>query len=186
MHLCIWQNYISWNSISRTEISKGLKVDAISKMPAPINVTQLRSFLGSVQFYNKFLPDLSTVSDPFYRLTQKHTNWKWEIPQEEAFNTLKNMLTADTVLAHYDPSAAIGISCDASGAGVGVVLFHLYADNTEHRPIANASKTLSTAQKKYPQIQKEALAIIFALRKFHQFLYGRHFIVITDHKQLIV
>jgi len=94
------------------------------------------------------------------------------------------MLDADTVLAHFDPSNPIGISCDASEIGIGAVLFHRYPDGSE-RPIANVSKTLSSTQKKYSQIQKEALAIIFALNKFHQFLYGRHFILVTDHRPLI-
>ena len=88
------------------------------------------------------------------------------------------MFTDNTVLAHFEPSCPVGISCDASDAGVGAVLFH------PERPIANASKTLTATQKRYPQIQKEALSIIFALKKFHQFLYGRKFILVTDHKPL--
>ena len=172
------------HTISRNGIFKGPKADAVTKMPAPSNVTQLRSFLGSVQFYNKFLPDLSTISGPLYHLTEKNTKWKWDQPQEDAFKKLKQMLTDNTVLAHFDPSCPVGISCDASDAGVGAVLFHRYKDNTE-RPIANASKTLTATQKRYPQIQKEALSIIFALKKFHQFLYGKKFILVTDHKPLI-
>ena len=172
------------HTISRNGISKSPKADAVTKMPAPSNVTQLRSFLGSVQFYNKFLPDLSTISGPLYHLTEKSTKWKWDQPQEDAFKKLKQMLTDNTVLAHFDPSCPVGISCDASDAGVGAVLFHRYKDNTE-RPIANASKTLTATQKRYPQIQKEALSIIFALKKFHQFLYSRKFILVTDHKPLI-
>ena len=172
------------HTISRDGISKGPKADAVTKMPAPSNVSQLRSFLGSVQFYNKFLPDLSTISEPLYHLTEKHTKWKWEESQQNAFQKLKQMLTNKTVLAHFDPSCPVGISCDASESGVGAVLFHRYKDNSE-RPIANASKTLTDAQKRYPQIQKEALSIIFALKKYHQFLYGRPFILVTDHKPLI-
>ena len=94
------------------------------------------------------------------------------------------MLTNNTVLAHFDPSCPVGISCDTSESGVGAGLFHRYKDNSE-RPIANASKTLTDAQKRYPQIQKEALSIIFALKKYHHFLYGRPFILVTDHKPLI-
>ena len=150
-------------------------------MPAPSNVTQLRSFLGSVQFYNKFLPDLSTLSGPLYHLTEKNTKWKWDQPQEDAFKKLEQMLTDNTVLAHFDPSCPVGISCDASDAGVGAVLFHRYKDNTE-RPIANASKTLTVTQKRYPEGSS-----IHRLRteKFHQFLYGRKFLLVTDHKPLI-
>ena len=153
-------------------------------MPAPSSVTELRLFLGSVQFYNKFLPDLSTISSPLYHLTEKNTKWKWDQPQENALKMLEQMLTDNTVLAQFDPSCPVGISCDASDAGVGAVLFHRYKDNPE-RPIANASKTVTDTQKRYPQIQKETLSIIFALKKFHQFLYGRKFILVTDHKPLI-
>ena len=184
---CVFaQNSVTYlgHTISRDGISKGPKADAVTKMPAPSNISQLCSFLGSVQFYNKFLPDLSTISEPLYHLTEKHTKWKWEEPQQDAFQKLKQMLTNNTVLAHFDPSCPIGISCDASESGVGAVLFHRYKDNSE-RPIANASKTLTDAQKRYPQIQKEALSIIFALKKYHQFLYGRPFILVTDHKPLI-
>ena len=166
-----------------TAFLKVKKADAVTKIPAPCNVTQLRSFLGSVQYYNKFLPDLSTISGPLYHLTEKNTKHKWDQPQEEAFKKLKQMLTYNTVLAHFDPSCPVGISRDASDAGVEAVLFHRCKDNTE-RPIANALKTLTATQKRYPQIQKEALSIIFAL-KFHQFLYGKKFIFVTDHKPLI-
>ena len=78
--------------------------------------------------------------------------------QESAFITLKEMLSADIVLAHFDPSLPIGISCDASSVGVGAVLFHRFPDGSE-RPIANVSKSLSKTQQKYSQIQKEALSI---------------------------
>ena len=171
------------HTISRNGISKGPKADAVTKMPAPSNVTQLRSFLRSVQFYNKFLPDLSTISGPLYHLTEKNTKWKWDQPQKDAFKKLKQMLTDNTVLAHFDPSCPVGISCDASDAGVGAVLFHRYKDNTE-RPIANASKTLTATQKRYPQIlQRLECTIIFAPKKFHQFLYGGKFILVTEIQQ---
>ena len=96
------------------------------------------------------------------------------------------ILQASTVSLHsitlssYSCNALRWFSCDASETDVGVVP-HGYVDNTE-RPVANASKTLSTIQKKYPQIEKEALAIIYALQKFNQLLYSRYFTLITDHK----
>ena len=152
-------------------------------MPRPHDVPTLKSFLGSIQFYAKFLPNLSTVTEPLHRLTKRGTEWRWEAEQEAAFTTLKNMLSTDTVLAHFDPQQEIGISCDASEVGLGAVLFHRYADGSE-RPLANVSKTLTDTQRRYSQIQKEALAIVFALHKFHQFLYGRKFILVTDHQPL--
>ena len=172
------------HTLSRGGVKKGPKVNAVTGMPAPTNVPTLRSFLGQVQFYNKFLPNLATVLEPLYNLTKKGTPWKWGDDEQRAFKEAKQMLSADTVLAHFDPSLEVGISCDASDVGVGAVLFHRYQDGSE-RPIANVSKTLTPTQRRYSQIQKEAMAIIFALKKFHQFLFGRKFTLVTDHKPLV-
>ena len=172
------------HTLSRQGVSKGPKVDAIVKMPPPTDVSGLRSFLGAVQFYGKFIPNLSTMTEPLTRLTRKETPWKWEAEQQAAFQRLKDELCKDTVLAHYDPHLEIGVSCDASQVGIGAVLFHRYPDGSE-RPIANASKTLSPTQQRYSQIQREALAVVFGLKKFHHFLYGQKFILVTDHKPLV-
>jgi len=152
-------------------IAKGPKVDAVQHMPRPQDVSSLKSFLGSVQFYSKFLPNLSTITEPLHYLTKRDIPWTWSSEQETAFQKLKNLLCKENVLAHFDPKQEIGISCDASEVGLGAVLFHRYHDGSE-RLIANASKTLTDIQRRYSQIQKEALAIIFALHKYHQFLYG--------------
>ena len=170
--------------LSSQGIAKGPKANDVMQMPAPENVSGLRSFLGSIQFYSKFLPNLAT-SEPLHRLTKKDTTWIWGAEEQAAFQKLKNLLCADNVLVHFDPSLPVGISCDALEVGLGTVLFHRYPDGSE-RPIANASMTLTTTQRRYSQIQKEALAIVFALNKFHQFLYGRSFILVTDHKPLLV
>ena len=170
--------------LSQQGIAKDPKVDAVKMMPPPGNVSSLRSFLGSIQFYGKFLPNLATVTEPLHRLTKKGISWSWGAEEQEAFQKLKDLLCTDTILVHFNPTLPIGISCDASEVGLGAVLFHRYSDGSE-RPIANASKTLTNTQRGYSQIQKEALAIIFALNKFHQFLYGRTFILVTDHKPLI-
>ena len=122
--------------------------------------------------------------EPLYWLTKKNSQWIWGAEEQAAFDTVKSLLCDDTVLAHFDPSLPIGMACDASNVGIGAVLFHRYEDGSE-RPIANASKTLSETQRNYSQIQKEALSIVFALRKFHHFLYGRKFILVTDHKPLL-
>ena len=130
------------------------------------------------------MPNLATVLEPLYNLTRKDSRWKWGAKEQASFQRVKDWLCTDIVLAHFDPSLDIGISCDASDCGIGAVLFHRFPDGSE-RPIANVSKTLSPAQRRYSQIHKEALAIIFALTKFHQFLYARKFILVTDHKPLL-
>ena len=149
-------------------------------MPAPTDVSSLRSFLGQVQFYGKFLPNLPTTLESLYHLTKRDTQWQWDAPDETAFQTCKDRLREDTVPAHFNFALDVGISCDASDVGIGCVLFRRYSDDSERR-IANASKTLTQTQRRYRHIQKEALAIIFSLSNFHQFLYGRRFILVTDH-----
>ena len=114
--------------------------------------------------------DLSTLTEPLYCLLKKGVPWRWGNQEQQAFDHLKSILCTDTVLAHFNPREKIGISCDASDVGIGAVLFHRYSDGTEH-PITNASETLSATQRRYSQVQKEALAVIYGIQKFH---YGRN------------
>jgi len=172
------------HTLSREGICKGPKVDAVLQMPPPTDVSSLKSFLGSVQFYAKFIPDLATLGEPLHQLTKKGEPWRWTAKEQGAFQKLKNVLSSDQLLIHFDPDKPVGLSCDASSVGIGAVLFHRFPDGSE-RPIANASKTLTKSQRNYSQIHKEALSIIFGLRKFYQYLFGRHFTLVTDHKPLI-
>ena len=126
-----------------------------------------------MQFYSKFLPPyFSEITEPLYKLTRKGQQWKWGEVEATSFKKIKRLHR--DFLAHYDPSLPLGLSCDASECGIGAVLFHRFADGSE-RPILNISKILSAAQRRYSQIQKEALSLVYALKKFHQFLYGRKF-----------
>ena len=171
------------HTLSAEGISKGSKVEAVLKMPPPTDVSSFKSFLGSVQFYGKFIANLASMAEPLYRLTKKVTHWKWEDKEQAAFEQLKNVLSSDQVLVHFDPNKTLVLACDASNVGTGAVLVHRYPDGSEN-PIANMSKTLTAAERKYSQIHKEALSIIFGLKKICQCLYGRPFILVTDHKPL--
>ena len=160
------------------------KVKAIQEAPAPKNPTELKSFLGMLNFYGKFIPNLSSILEPLHSLLRKDVVWKWEVEQQEAFDKAKNQLQSSDVLVHYDPEKELVVSCDASPYGVGAVLSHVMEDGSE-RPVAYASYTLSTAERNYGHLDKEALAVDFAVKKLHQFLYGRHFKICTDQKPLL-
>ena len=157
---------------------------AIDRAPQPQNVQQLRSFLGLLNYYGKFIPNLSTIVQPLNQLLQKDRKWMWTAECQHAFEQAKQSLTSSSVLAHYDPSLPIRMAADASAYGVGAVISHVMPDNTEH-PIAYASRTLTSAEQNYSQIEKEALALIFGVKKFHTYLYGRRFTLVTDHKPLV-
>ena len=159
------------------------KVRAISDAPAPQDVSQLRSFLGLVNYYGKFLPHLSHTLAPLYRLLEKKTHWTWGQVHKEAFRKVKTELISPCVLVHYDPEKPLTLACHAPPYGIGAVLAHKMEDGTE-KPIAFASRSLAAAEKKYAQLEKEGLAIIFGVKKFNDFLLGRKFTISSDHKPL--
>ena len=159
------------------------KVRAIKDAPVPTDVTQLRSFVGLVNYYGKFLPNLSSVLVPLYILLQKGSKWKWGAQQDKAFSAVKSQLTSECLLTRFDPQKPLTLACDASPYGVGAVLSHRLDDGSE-RPIAFASRSLSPAEKGYAQLDKEALAIVFGVTKFHVYLYGHSFTIYSDHKPL--
>ncbi|KAK9529796.1 hypothetical protein VZT92_013867 [Zoarces viviparus] len=161
------------------------KVRAIQEAPAPTNVKELQAFLGLFNYYGRFVPQQSTVLAPLYRLLRGQVIWKWTEVEQVAFVKCKELLTSDRVLAHYDPSLPLTLACDASAYGIGAVVQHTMPDGVE-RPIAFASHTLSPTEKKYSQIEKEALGLIYGVKKFHQYLWGRYFNLITDHKPLLI
>ena len=160
------------------------KVDAILNAPRPCNVQQLRSFLGLLHYYGKFISNLSSLLHPLNQLLKAHSPWKWSWQCDKAFQQAKDELVKAPVLTHYDPTKKLKLATDASAYGIGAVLSHTHDDGSE-RPIAFASRALSDTEKRYAQIDKEALAIIFGVQKFHVYLYGRRFVLVTDHKPLV-
>ncbi|KAL0147462.1 hypothetical protein M9458_057225, partial [Cirrhinus mrigala] len=160
------------------------KLRAIAEAPPPKDVSQLRSFLGFVNYYNRFLPNLATVLYPLNALLPAGKKWMWTKQCAEAFQEAKRLVMSDTVLTHFDPRKPMKLACDASPYGIGVVLSHVMSDGTE-RPIAFASRSLSTAEKNYAQIDREVLSLVWGVKRFNQYLYGNEFTLVTDHQPLV-
>ena len=164
-------------------MKNGLKIDpekleAVRQMPKPTDVEGVRRFCGFVNYLSKFLPRLADVLEPIRQLAREGVPWQWTQAQDQAFQTVQKLVTEAPVLAFYDPSSELTIQCDSSQKGLGAVL------TQNGRPIAYASRALTDTETRYAQIEKEMLAIVFSLDKFHQYAFGRHTTVDSDHKPL--
>ncbi|KAL0860048.1 hypothetical protein ABMA27_010363 [Loxostege sticticalis] len=124
---------------------------------------------------------MSDILKPMYDLLKKNVQWNWTAACDRAFNKIKSVLSSSPVLAHYDPSLELILSVDSSAYGLGAVLTQRRADGAE-LPVSCASRTLNNAEANYSQIDKEALAIVFGVTKHHQYLYGTHFTLRSDHR----
>lgn len=155
------------------------KIEAINKMPRPTNLTELRSFLGMIHYYDRFISNLSEILQPLNKLLQKNTKFDWSEECEKAFKSAKQVFISSKCLVHFDPKLPVTLATDASPYGIGAVLSHVYPDGTE-RAIQYASQTLTKTQKNYSQIDKVAYAIIFGVKKFYQYLHGSKFTLITS------
>ena len=159
------------------------KVQAIQEVPEPQNATELKSFSGLVNYYHKFIPDRSTLVHPLNRLLMFDAPWAWMEICQVAFKKLKELLLNSPLLAHYDPNKPVWLAVDTSSYGLGAVLSHV-SDDGEEKPIAYASRSLSASEQNYSMIEKEALTIVFGIKKVHQYLFGRRFSLLTDHRPL--
>ena len=159
------------------------KVKAIVEAHIPTNITELKAYLGLINFYRTFIPNASTVLEPLNSLLRKDVQWHWNQSQQHAFKHSKDLILKSGCLVHFNPNLPIIVSADSSSYGIGCVLAHMI-DGVE-RPVSFASRTLTPAERNYSQLEREALALIYALKQFHFYLYGFEFILKTDHKPLL-
>ena len=131
--------------------------------------------------YRQYIPNLSAILHPLHVLIKDNQQWRWSAACESAFQAAKSVLTTAPVLAHYNPDLPLVLAADASAYGLGAVLSHTFSDGSE-RPVAFA---LKTSEWNYSQVEKEALALVFGIQKFHQYIYGRRFTLLTDHQPLV-
>ena len=112
------------------------------------------------------------------------TKWRWGKTGQKAFDKTKELLSSPLVMTHFDSTKPLVLTCDASPYGVGSVLAHIMEDG-EEKPIAYHSRCLSSAEKNYAQIDKEGLAVLVGWAKFHKCIWGRPFLIVTDHRPLL-
>ena len=117
-------------------------------------------------------------------MLEKGRKWRWPEKGMKAFSETKRIISYDQVLTHYDPQLPIKLECDASAYGIGAVLSYVMVDGTD-RPIGFMSRSLTSAERNYAQIDKEAVALIWGVKRFHSYLYGHHFTLVTDHQPLL-
>jgi transposase InsO family protein len=158
-------------------------IAAITNFPVPSSRRTIRQFLGKINFYRKFIPNSSSLLEPFHNLLRKNTPFSWTHDCQTAFNSVKALLTSSPILAIFDRNLPISIYTDASGIGIGAVLKQKQADGLE-KPVAYFSRKLTEGQMRKKAIYIESLAIREAIRYWRFWLIGRRFTVITDHKPL--
>ena len=158
------------------------KVELISKLPPPTSIKQIRSFLGHIGFYRRFIKDFSKISHPLYNLLTKEVPFNFDEDCLKAFEFLKEAVTQAPIIQPPDWSLPFEIMCDASDFAIGAVL----GQRINKCPVViyYASRTLNEAQKNYTTTEKELLAIVFALEKFRSYLLGSKIVVYSDHSAL--
>jgi hypothetical protein len=182
-------NKESLNFLGHTISADGIKpdqskIDAIADMNEPNDVTELRRFLGMVNYLGRFVPNLADVLHPLHELLRKDSVWVWGSPQQQVFTKVKQLLTTSPTLAYYQPDLPTVVCSDASSYGLGGVLYQEHEG--QMKAVAFCSRSLTDAEKKYAQIEKECLGIVFACEKFERYLVGLpSFRFITDHRPLI-
>lgn len=161
------------------------KIQDLLEMPEPACKAELQSFMGFMTFLSSYIPSFSSKTSILRDLLKKDATYMWEPHHKKAFDALKEEVTANSMLRYYDPSRPAYVHCDASLRGIGAALLQPDSKN-ELRPVTFASKSLTETEQRYACIERELLAIVFAVKRFHTYLYGRAFEIITDHKPLVM
>ena len=163
---------------------QGVQIDpekqkAIATMKDPKDVIALKSFLGMLSHISRFIPKLAEVVAPLRRLCNRDAKWHWGNEQRESFGRARSLVAQSMSLAFFDPAMATEIECDAGQYGLGAALIQ------NDQPVYFASRTMTPTETRYAQIERELLAVVYALKRFHYFIYPRKVTVFTDHRPLV-
>ncbi|GFV24337.1 retrovirus-related Pol polyprotein from transposon 412 [Trichonephila clavipes] len=148
----------------------------------PKNVKELQSLLQTCSWFRRYIQDFAKISRPLSYLTKKKVKWQWGFDQQNAFQTLKNSLTTPPVLKQADGTKPYIIRTDASNYALGAVL--LQGEGSDEHPIEYASRLLTPAERNYSTTEREALAVVWALKKFRGYIEGTEITVASDHQPL--
>ena len=158
------------------------KIKAVKQYPTPKGVKDVRAFIGLASFYRRLVPDFAELAKPLTTLTRKDQQFTWGPTQKEAFESLKERLCSAPVLAFPDFKLPFILTTDASKVAVGAILSQV--QNGIERPIAYASRQLNNAERAYTVSEQEMLALVWATKQFRCYLFGKQFLVRTDHSAL--
>lgn len=158
------------------------KISAIAEMKTPSNVKELLTFLQTGSWFRRFVPNHAAVARPLSDLTKRNTPWTWGPAQEEAFCTLKKLLTSTPILQQADPDKPYILRTDASKYALGAVL--MQGETPDQHPVEYASRLLTAAERNYSTTEREALAVLWAMERFRGYVEGAQVSVISDHQPL--
>ena len=171
------------------------KIKAHTDMPPPDNKKDLQTFLGIINYLGKFSPGTADVCDPLHKLTSSKVIWTWNTSYQSLFNKAKLLIKFDMYMNFYNGTKPLYLETDASRVSLGAAVLQAQEgtacqkdtvpDDTILCPIAFASKSLTGAEHRYSNIERETLGILHGLRKFHLYWFAREVHIIIDHKPLV-
>lgn len=159
------------------------KIEAVQNFPTPTNAKTIKQFLGLAGYYRRFIPNFSKIAKSLTNLLKKDIPFRWTQKEQSAFVALRDALCKPPVLQYPDFTKSFVITTDASGYAIGGVLSQGIIG--QDLPIAYTSRTLTDAEMNYPTIEKELLAIVYCVKHFRHYIYGREFQLVTDHRPLV-
>ena len=182
-HFMVNQGIVQGHIISNKgiEVDKA-KIELISKLPSPTNVKIVRQFLGHAGFYRRFIKDFLQIAKPLYKLLEKDAKFAWDEDCQKSFEEIKTYLTTTPIMRAPNWHLPFEVMCNASDLDIRAVL----GQREEGKPyvVYYARKTLNEVQRNYTTIEKELLAVVYALDKFRAYLVGSDIIIFTDHSAL--
>jgi hypothetical protein len=174
--ICVSELKLLGNVVSPQGIATDpAKIECVRDFPTPSSQSEVRVILGLASYYRRFVKEFPRKAKPFSELLEKDVDFVWTTERENAFNEIKDALCRSPILRHWDPNLSAEIHVDASDYGIGATLNQV--QNKQEHVVAYASRSLDPCERNYSTIEKEFLALLFALDKFRHFIYGIPFMV---------